>query len=157
MIIWAEIWCWTWSECGCGRVVYCHECKCWLTLREGNVLVLLELFFWHDCETGTSEASYWISTGKSCVKNSLLQKNSSEYIFLELWSLFKKCLITIPAWLTLAKNTAGLFKILKVTMLVMRSAQMWWKWSIKFYIRVALAGHEVCLKCDKTICYNLTK
>ena len=67
MIIWAEIWCWTWSECGCGRVVYCHECKCWLTLREGNVLVLLELFFWHDCETGTSEASYWISTGKSWV------------------------------------------------------------------------------------------
>ena len=45
MIIWAEIWCWTWSECGCGRVVYCHECKCWLTLREGNVLVLLEFFF----------------------------------------------------------------------------------------------------------------
>jgi len=45
VIIWAEIWCWTWSECGCGRVVYCHECKCWLTLREGNVLVLLEFFF----------------------------------------------------------------------------------------------------------------
>ena len=33
MIIWAEIWCWTWSECGCGRVVYCHECKCWLVPR----------------------------------------------------------------------------------------------------------------------------
>ena len=115
MIIWAEIWCWTWSECGCGRVVYCHECKCWLVPRSDlmdhltsphrvvSVLVLLE-FFWHDCETGTSEDSYLISTGKSCVKNPLLQKNSSEYIFLELWSLFKKCLITIPAWLALAKN-----------------------------------------------------
>ena len=33
VIIWAEIWCWTWSECGCGRVVYCHECKCWLVPR----------------------------------------------------------------------------------------------------------------------------
>ena len=31
VIIWAEIWCWTWS--GCGRVVYCHECKCWLVPR----------------------------------------------------------------------------------------------------------------------------
>ena len=25
------------------------------------------VFFWHDCETGTSEDSYWISTGKSWV------------------------------------------------------------------------------------------
>ena len=78
VIIWAEIWCWTWSECGCGRVVYCHECKCWLAPRSDlmdhltsphrvvSVLVLLE-FFWHDCETGTSEDSYWISAGKSWV------------------------------------------------------------------------------------------
>ena len=57
VIIWAEIWCWTWSECGCGRVVYCHECKCWLAPRSDlmdhltsphrvvSVLVLLEFFF----------------------------------------------------------------------------------------------------------------
>ena len=56
VIIWAEIWCWTWSECGCGRVVYCHECKCWLAPRSDlmdhltsphrvvSVLVLLEFF-----------------------------------------------------------------------------------------------------------------
>ena len=34
--------------------------------RVVSVLVLLE-FFWHDCETGTSEDSYWISAGKSWV------------------------------------------------------------------------------------------
>ena len=65
VIIWAEIWCWTWSECGCGRVVYCHECKCWLVPRSdlmdhitsqgGQCASALGVFFWHDCETGTSE------------------------------------------------------------------------------------------------------
>ena len=76
VIIWAEIWCWTWSECGCGRVVYCHECKCWLVPRSDLMDHLTSphrdcsyswIFFWHDCETGTSEDSYWISPGESWV------------------------------------------------------------------------------------------
>ena len=76
MIIWAEIWCWTWSECGCGRVVYCHECKCWLVPRSDLMDHLTSPhrdcsyswnFFWHDFETGTSEDSYWISPGESWV------------------------------------------------------------------------------------------